>query len=85
MAADHIIARLPKNGREEVRVFLTEFSGRPLVAARVFFRPQGGGEMRPGKSGLNLRVAMLPALIEALAKAEAEARKAGLLSEGGDE
>lgn len=84
--ADTLIARLPKNGREELRVFLTEFHGKPLCAARVFFRPEGGGEMRPGKSGLNLRVQMLPALIDALQKAEAEARRLGQLDEGaGDE
>ena len=75
--ADTLIARLPKNGREELRVMLTEFRDKPLVAARVFFRPEGGGEMRPGKSGLNLRVAMLPELIAALQKAEVEARRLG--------
>jgi hypothetical protein len=80
--ADTLIAKLPKNGREELWVSLTEFHGKPLCAARVFFRPEGGGEMRPGKSGLNLRVAMLPDLIAALQKAEAEARRLGQFDRG---
>ena len=79
---DVLIARLPKNGREELRVSLTEFHGKPLCATRVFFRPEGGGDMRPSKSGLNLRVQMLPSLIDSLQKAEAEARRLGLLDEG---
>lgn len=79
---DVLIARLPKNGREELRVSLTEFRGKPLCVARVFFRPKAGGDMRPSTSGLNLRVQMLPALIDSLQKAEAEARRLGLLNEG---
>jgi hypothetical protein len=77
MMEDTIIARLPKNGREELRISLTEFHDKPLVAARVYFRPESGGEMRPGKSGLNLRVSMLPDLIAALQQAESEARRLG--------
>ena len=39
----------------------------------------GDGERRPTRKGLCLRVERLPELLEALRKAEEEARKAGLL------
>lgn len=76
---DTIIATLPKNANEELRVSLTQFQGHNLVAMRVYFDPADGGDRRPGKSGLNVRVAMLPDIIAALQQAKAEAERRGYL------
>lgn len=75
---DTVIASLHKNTNEELRVMLTEYQGHPLFAARVFYHPKDSDEWRPGKSGVNLRVAMLPAVIDALLDAKVEAERRGL-------
>ena len=80
-----LISTIPKNGREEIRVALDEFETKGktyhMVSMRTFF--EDGGEYRPGRNGLNVRVELLPAIVAALRDAETEARKAGLL--GGEE
>ena len=76
-----LIATIPKNGREEIRVALDEFQAKDttydMISVRVFY--EDGGEHRPGRNGLNVRVELLPAIVAALRDAETEARKAGLL------
>lgn len=76
-----LIAEIPKNGREKIRVALDEFETNDttynMVSLRVFY--EDGGEYRPGKNGLNVRVELLPAIVAALRQAETEARAAGLL------
>jgi hypothetical protein len=69
---DKIIATIPKNATEELRVFLTQYQGHQLVGCRVFYEPREGGDKRPGKSGFNVRVEMLPKIIEALQQAARE-------------
>ena len=80
-----LISTIPKNGREEIRVALDEFQTKDasydMVSMRVFF--EDGGEYRPGRNGLNVRVELLPAILAALREAETEARAAGLL--GGED
>ena len=80
-----LIATIPNNGREEIRVALDEFQAKDttydMISVRVFY--EDGGEHRPGRNGLNVRVELLPAIVAALRDAETEARKAGLL--GGEE
>lgn len=73
---DVLVATIPKNGREEIRVSLTEFKGYDLVNMRVWFRTDEG-DMRPGKAGLAFRVEKLSDLIQALQQAQraAEARE----------
>ncbi len=77
-----LIATIPKNGREEIRVSLDEFKTKDatydMVSVRVFY--EDGGEYRPGRNGLNVRVELLPAIVAALRDGETEARTAGLLS-----
>ena len=77
------ICTIKKSQREEIRVGLSEFTtdGKTydMVGVRVFF--DYGAEYRPGRNGINLRVALLPALIEGLQAAEQEARAAGLLKD----
>lgn len=76
-----LIATIPKNAREEIRVALDEFEAGDvtynMLSLRVFY--EDGGEHRPGRNGLNVRVELLPAILGALRDAETEARKAGLL------
>lgn len=69
-----IVANLPKNTREAVRVELTEFKGFRLLGIRVWTT-----EGRPTAKGLTVKVEMLPELVKALQTAEALARSAGLL------
>lgn len=76
-----IIAEWDRNAREVVRVALDFYSGRHTVNARVWFHSDDG--LRPGKTGITLSVKHLPALADALAKAERQARELGLI-EGGE-
>ena len=77
------IGIIQKNSREQLHVGLREFHGTPLVNLRVWFEPRDGGDLRPGKDGVALRIEKLPELIAVLERAEAEARRLGLLPERG--
>lgn len=77
-APDTLIATLTKNTREQLRVSLGSFNGVDLLYLRVWF-DAGGGEYRPGKSGVAVRVGMIPELLEALKSAN-EAANGGASS-----
>lgn len=64
---DKIIAIIPKNANEEIRVGTTVFNGHQLAYCRVFY-DAGGGDMRPGKSGINVRVEQLGDIVAAFEK-----------------
>jgi hypothetical protein len=64
-----LVARIPKNPTEEVRVALTSYRGHDLVDIRVFFQDEQG-EWRPTKRGVSLSVDSFTELREAIAKAE---------------
>ncbi len=84
---EKLIAAIPKNQREEIRVALSEFekdATYDMVSARVHY-DAGNGEMRPGRNGLNVPVRLLPELVAALRQAGSEARAAGLLPDQDDE
>ena len=76
-----LISTIPKNARDEIRVALDEFETKDgtynMISVRVFY--EDGGEHKPGRNGLNVRVELLPAILVALREAEAEAQAAGLL------
>jgi Transcriptional Coactivator p15 (PC4) len=79
---DILIAEIPKNKRETIRVQLRSFKGSRNVDARVFVN----GEDAPiatGK-GLSIRPDLLPAIIEGLAKAQEAAREEATIGEAGD-
>jgi hypothetical protein len=78
-----IIGTIPKNGVEEVRVALTSYAGHALVDVRTYADFGDAEERRATKKGVALKLSRLPALIDALVAAEAEARSRGLLAEGG--
>jgi hypothetical protein len=75
------IAVLTKNKLEEIRIGLSEFNGHDLINVRVWADRRDGadGPRIPTKAGIACRVALLPELVTALQKAEAEARRLGLL------
>jgi Transcriptional Coactivator p15 (PC4) len=64
-----LVARIPKNPTEEVRVALTSYRGHDLIDIRVFFQDEQG-EWRPTKRGVSLSVDSFTELREAIAKAE---------------
>ncbi len=79
---EKLIAAIPKNQREEIRVALSEFekdgTTYDMISARVHY-DAGNGEMRPSRNGLNVPVRLLPEFVAALRQAGSEARAAGLL------
>lgn len=74
------IAKFWKNrGRyESLRVSLSEYEGHPLINVRVYTTGSDGID-RPTPKGVSLGIRKLPELARALVKAEAEARRLGLL------
>ncbi len=81
------VRTIRKSQREEIRVGLSEFTKDgttyDMAFARIYY--DDGAEYRPGRNGINIRVDLLPALIEGLQVAEREAQKAGLLEESNGE
>jgi len=75
-----VIATIPKNKTENVVVSLSEFNGHHLLDVRVFAAFVQGDEPKPTKKGISIAIGRLPALIDALRDAEAEARRRGLLT-----
>ena len=64
---------------------LSEFTGsrgvvHQMVSARTFY--EVGGQIKPGRNGISLKVELLPAVVKGLVKAMGEARAAGLLPSG---
>ena len=80
---ENTVRTIRKSQREEIRIALSEFTKDgttyDMVSARVFY--DDGAEYRPGRNGLNVRVNLLPALIEGLQAAADKARSAGLLTD----
>lgn len=76
--ADVVVATIPKSRGEEIRVGINNYKGRSFLAVRVWF-PGDGGEMRPGKNGINVAIEQAPAIAEAVAQAVEAARRDGLL------
>ncbi|MGY4409120.1 hypothetical protein ACVWW4_000856 [Bradyrhizobium sp. LB7.1] len=74
------IAKFWKNrGRyESLHVSLSEYEGHPLINVRVYTTGTDGID-RPTPKGVSLGIRKLPELARALVKAEAEARRRGLL------
>lgn len=71
------IAIIRKNSREEIRVALVQFNGHDLFNIRVWFKGEDG-DMRPGKNGVAVKVALLPDFADAVSLALEKARGLGL-------
>jgi hypothetical protein len=68
-----IIAEWPRNSREVVRLSLDRFNNRNTIDIRSWWR-DSDGTLKPGRSGLTLAVAHLPALADGFADALRRAR-----------
>lgn len=80
MSEPHVIAQLPKNSRETLRVSLDEYRGHNLINVRVCVPlSETSGILAPTMAGVSLSIAMLPALSQALIRAEEAAREKGWL------
>jgi hypothetical protein len=75
---DIIVGSFPKNNREEVRVTLSKFKGYDLVGVRQWFRNEND-EPRPSKSGVTIRVDLLPELLDLMQQAQDIAVEKGIL------
>ena len=80
---ENTVRTIKKSQREEIRIALSEFTKDgttyDMASARVYF--DDGAEYRPGRNGINVRIELLPALIEGLQAAADKARAAGLLTD----
>ena len=71
MTEPHVIATIPKNNSEEIRVALTIYEGHELIDVRTFVELRGAdGERHPTKNGITLARTTLLDLIAALQAAE---------------
>ncbi len=66
---DRTLADLPRNGRETLRVRLSEFKGSQYADIRIFAAGTEG-EALPTKQGATIRPAQLRQVIDALLEAE---------------
>jgi len=76
--SEHVIATIPKNVREHLRVGIGEFKGHQLFSVRVW-ADKGDGTSVPTPKGITCAVTLLPAVIEALEATLSHARKTGVL------
>jgi len=81
-----VIAVVPKNKLEEVRIALSQFKGADLLDVRVWEGDEGAdaSKRHATKRGISIKIARIGELIAGLQAAEAEAIKLGRLKiEGG--
>lgn len=78
MSKPFVLACLPKNKRESVRIALDQWQGHNLIDVRVVLRlTEHAAQLTPTGKGISLQAAMIPDLIRALTTAEAKARELG--------
>ena len=80
--SETVLASIPKNAREHIRVGLSEYKGHRLAFTRVW-ADKGDGTSVPTPKGLTVAVALLLAVIEALQATLDEARRTGVLPDVG--
>lgn len=76
---DKLVAQIPKNAREAIRIELNEYKGKQLASIRVWADKGDGSPAIATPKGLTVSIALLPRINAALTEAELEARAAGLL------
>lgn len=81
MADPLFTGTVPRNDREEVRVTLDRYQGKPVIDVRTWADYTAGAVAGrgPTKKGVSLPAAQIPALIAALQAAQLEARSLGFL------
>jgi hypothetical protein len=68
---EEVIAQFEKNATEVIRISLTEYRGRQLVDARVYYSDDKG-QYRPTRKGLSLAVSLYADFKRALLTLEKE-------------
>ena len=63
-----LVAEWPRGKREVLRITLSKYNGRISIDVRVWFRVEGG-EFRPSRRGISLRVAEISDVRKGLRKA----------------
>jgi hypothetical protein len=71
---------IEKNQREQLRLSIDEYHGHRLLSARVWYRPEGTEELRPGVGGWAINIARLPEIAAALEALAVDADAKGLLA-----
>jgi hypothetical protein len=71
---------IEKNTREALRFSIERYVGLNLICATVWYRPDAGGDLRPGVGAWSAPVDKLPAIIDALMDLRAQAKRLGLIS-----
>lgn len=71
MPLEREIATFAKNDREQLKVGLREFKGRPYIDVRIYWTPDGGQTWSPSKKGVTCGLANLPLLQDAINRAVA--------------
>ncbi len=79
-----VIQTISKNSVEQIWVELSEYMGKDLLGVRTYYHDQDTNQWRPTRKGVTVKVELLPELLAALHKAEAEASAAGLLADTED-
>jgi hypothetical protein len=68
MGSDKVVARIPKNSKQEVRVGFNTYKEIPLIYVRTFLLIGKADEWSPTKKGVSMRVDLYPHLLEAVEK-----------------
>ena len=74
-----LIATIPKNALDEIRVEISEYRGHDFVSIRTWTEKSDSKERVPTKKGITLKPEQLPELIAALVETQDEAQAEGLL------
>lgn len=76
-AADRVIALIPKNSRETIRVTRGTFKGHDLVSVWIWTRGPDG-QLIPTKAGVSFKPALLAEVIAALEAAWLDTAEPGV-------
>ncbi len=70
MAGDFVKDIAKGNGKDTIRVTVSEYEGHKLLGIRVWFKPDNADELRPTQKGIAIPVALYKDVMAALKEAE---------------
>jgi hypothetical protein len=77
MSEETIVAIIPKNALDDIRVRWSEYKGHRYLDIRVFTEIEGKADKVPTKKGVALRRDLIPELMKALESAQGAPGGAG--------
>ena len=83
VALPFVVAQWPRNEREVIRITLSKYRGRISIDIRVWFLVEGG-ESRPSRRGISLRLTEISDIRKALRKAHKTAVELGFFEQKTD-